>query len=165
MKNLREQQTIWKGSPVFSGWNVLNPFDLLNHFLNYQYQAFARITDLYNLLEELAFKDGLHSNSKDFSWDLIFWDKVKTRCYILPFHALLLILFSKCNHTKTFIPINAHSEKDTFLSTIHTQQNNNFKSRICPFFALKTSKLTVHGSILSLKIKNHCIQPVLMLQK
>ena len=165
MKNLREQQTIWKGSPVFSGWNVLNPFDLLNHFLNYQYQAFARIIDLHNLLEELAFKDGLHSNSKDFSWDLIFWDKVKTRCYILPFHALLLILFSKCNHTKTFIPINVHSEKDTFLSTIHTQQNNNFKSRICPFFALKTSKLTIHGSILSLKIKNHRIQPVLMLQK
>ena len=147
-----------------SNRHVLNPFDLFNHFLKYQYQAFARITDFCNLLEELAFKDGLHSNSRDFSWDLRFWDKVKTRCYILPFHSLLFTLFSKYNRTKTFVPINVHSEKDTFLSTIHTQQNNNFKSRICPFFALKTSELTVHGGILSLKINNHCIQPVLMLQ-
>ena len=49
-----------------------------------------------------------------------------------------------------------------FLSTILTQQNNNFKSHICPFIASKTHKKTVHGSILSLKINNYCIELVLI---
>ena len=64
--------------------------------------------------DELAFKDELFSKSKDFFLrsNILRRSNINTRFYILPFHSLLLILFSKYNYTKTFIPINIHSEKD-----------------------------------------------------